>query len=80
MAVFCGRGILPRWIQCPRSSQKKISRDVVIAPLLRQSKIKLLEPKLFGISEAHLEPKKAIELIQFLDGYFGGYSRVLLRI
>ena len=59
--------------------KKNIERDVVIAPLLIQSKIKLLEPKLFGISEAHLEPKKAIELIQFLDGYFGGYSRVLLR-
>ena len=59
--------------------KKNIERDVVIAPLLTQSKIKLLEPKLFGISEDQLEPKKAIELIQYLDGYFGGYSRVLLR-
>lgn len=59
--------------------KKNIERDVVVAPLLKRSQIKLLEPKLFGILEGQLEPKKAIELIQYLDGYFGGYSRVLLR-
>jgi len=59
--------------------KKNIERNVVIKPLLEERNIKLIEPKLFGFKDGNLGPEQAIELIEFLDGYYGGYSRVLLR-
>ena len=59
--------------------KKNIERDVVLKPLIENKNIKIIEPKLFGIHEKQIDVNLAMELIQFLDGYYGGYSRILLR-
>ncbi len=59
--------------------KSNISRETVIKPLLAMNNVKIIEPLEFGIKDQDLNIGAAVDLIQLLDGIYGGYNRVLLR-
>ena len=59
--------------------KSNISRETVIKPLLAMKNVNIIEPLEFGIKDQDLNIGTAIDLIQLLDGIYGGYNRVVLR-
>ena len=59
--------------------KSNISRETVIKPLLAMNNVRIIEPLEFGIKDQDLNIGTALDLIQLLDGIYGGYNRVVLR-
>ena len=56
-----------------------ITRDVLLKPLIASPDIKIIEPKHFGIQDGKISAEDAINLIEILDGIYGGYKSIILR-
>ena len=59
--------------------KSNIKRDVLIKPLTDSPDIKIIEPKHFGIQDEKISAEDAIQLIEILDGIYGGYKSIILR-
>ena len=59
--------------------KSNIQRDVLLDPLLNSADVKIIEPKHFGIQENKISAEDAIQLIEILDGIYGGYKSIILR-
>lgn len=59
--------------------KSNIKRKVLLNPLLGSVDIKIIEPKHFGIQEDKISAEDAIQLIEILDGIYGGYKSIILR-
>lgn len=59
--------------------KSNISRETVLHPLLSKENIKIIEPLEFGFKENELDIGAAVNLIEILDGIYGGYRRIVLR-
>ena len=59
--------------------KSNISRDILIKPLLNSRNVKIIEPKHFGIQNEKINSEDAIQLIEILDGIYGGYQSIILR-
>jgi glycosyltransferase involved in cell wall biosynthesis len=56
-----------------------IARETVLQPLLLNKNITIIEPLEFGIEENELDIGAAMKIITLLDGFYGGYRRIVLR-
>jgi len=56
-----------------------ITREVLLKPLINNPDIKIIEPKHFGIQDGKISAEDAINLIEILDGIYGGYKSIILR-
>ena len=56
-----------------------ITREVLLKPLINNPDIKIIEPKHFGIQEGKISAEDAMNLIEILDGIYGGYKSIILR-
>ena len=56
-----------------------ISREILLKPLIDSQDIKIIEPKHFGIQDGKISAEDAINLIEILDGIYGGYKSIILR-
>lgn len=59
--------------------KSNITRETVLQPLLSKENIKIIEPLEFGIKKNELDIGTAVDLIETLDGIYGGYRRIVLR-
>ena len=56
-----------------------ITREVLLKPLINSPDVKIIEPKHFGIQEGKISAEDAMNLIEILDGIYGGYKSIILR-
>ena len=56
-----------------------IAREVLLKPLIDNTDVKIIEPKHFGIQEGKISAEDAMNLIEILDGIYGGYKSIILR-
>ena len=56
-----------------------ITREVLLKPLIDNTDVKIIEPKHFGIQGGKINAEDAINLIEILDGIYGGYKSIILR-
>ena len=56
-----------------------ITREILLKPLINNPEIKIIEPKHFGIQDGKISAEDAINLIEILDGIYGGYKSIILR-
>jgi len=59
--------------------KSNIQRDILLSPLLNSVDVKIIEPKHFGIQGNKISAEDAIQLIEILDGIYGGYKSIILR-
>ena len=59
--------------------KNNIERDILLQPLNKYGEIKIIEPKHFGIKHSKISPEEAVQLIEILDGIYGGYRSIIIR-